>query len=223
MKNTKLSELCEMAQQRSNVYGLLAVIYGQEPTEEFLREMKKIGLVKGLLDLGFQFEEDFLKKPENELALELAVEFARLFLGPDKHISPYESVYHKREGEQGLLWGEVTVEVKKMIEASGLQFKKDYGGIPDHIGIELEFMSKLIRKEKQAWKKKDVATAIKLLKIEKRFIDEHLSMWVPLFCEKIIGEAKLNFYREMAKLTKEFILSEGKEITQLIRNFKEIK
>jgi TorA maturation chaperone TorD len=41
--------------------------------------------------------------------------------------------------------------------------------------------------------------------MEKEFIEEHLIRWVPVFCEKVIREAELPFYREMAELTKNFI------------------
>ena len=53
------------------------------------------------------------------------------------------------------------------------------------------------------------------LKNEKKFVDEHLSRWIPDFCEKVIKEAKLPFYREMAKLTKTFIEFEAEEIKRL--------
>ncbi|GBE05880.1 hypothetical protein BMS3Abin10_01521 [bacterium BMS3Abin10] len=49
--------------------------------------------------------------------------------------------------------------------------------------------------------------------MEKKFIEEHLLKWIPIFCDKVITWAELPFYREMAKLTKFFIEfeNEGKD------------
>ncbi|GBE03997.1 hypothetical protein BMS3Abin09_00921 [bacterium BMS3Abin09] len=52
--------------------------------------------------------------------------------------------------------------------------------------------------------------------MEKKFIDEHLTKWLPVFCKKIISEAKLPFYREMARITSNFIEFEKDEINRYI-------
>jgi len=156
---------------------------------------------------------DFLQKPEEELLDELAVEFAGLFLGPGGHISPHESVHHQRDdGQGGLLWGESTAEVKKFIESTGLSYNSEYSGLPDHISVELEFMQQLTLREEQAWGEEDEDGALDCLKFEKKFIEDHLIHWIPIFCEKVIELAELPFYREVAALTKNFIEFERQEI-----------
>ena len=158
---------------------------------------------------------NYLSQPEEQLLDELAVEYARLFLGPGKHISPHESVHHqKNNGQWGQLWGESTVAVKKFIESSGLHYNSDYSGLPDHISVELEFMQQVTLREEQAWAEEDKDTVSRCLKNEKKFIEEHLARWVPIFCEKVIQEAELSFYREMAALTKNFIEFEKEEINR---------
>jgi TorA maturation chaperone TorD len=52
--------------------------------------------------------------------------------------------------------------------------------------------------------------------MEKMFIEEHLIKWVPVFCDRIISEAELSFYREVAKVTKNFMEFEKKEIVKYI-------
>ena len=44
------------------------------------------------------------------------------------------------------------------------------------------------------------------------FIEEHLMRWIPIFCEKIMGEAALPFYRGMAEMTKNFIEFEKEDL-----------
>jgi TorA maturation chaperone TorD len=169
-----------------------------------------------LSTLGIELNNGFFKKPEKELLENLAVEYAYLFLGPGKHISPHESVHHKKEGVQsGQLWGELTAEVKRIIESSGLEYKSEFTGMPDHISVELEFMQHVVQREAQAWEADDDKTALLCLKNEKIFVDEHLFRWIPEFCEKVIKTAESPFYREMARLTQSFIEFEKQELNKL--------
>jgi TorA maturation chaperone TorD len=218
MKKEKIHTMTDTAKQRSTVYGLLAATFRCEPTAAFIRQVKDPEFQGALSSSGIELEEDFFNQPEDELVESLAVEFTRLFLGPGKHISPHESVHHEREdGDWGRLWGKSTVEIKKFIETTGLEYTSVYPGLPDHISVELEFMQKLAERESTAWKENDNKGALYCLKIEKKFIEEHLSKWCPDFCDKVTSEAATSFYREMAKLTKWFIELETKEIDNYIR------
>jgi TorA maturation chaperone TorD len=213
MTNSKNENIKELAGHRSNIYGFLAAVYRQELTSELLQQMKDHRFREILSTLGIELSNGFFKKPEKELLENLAVEYAYLFLGPGKHISPHESVHHKKEGGQsGQLWGELTAEVKRIIESSGLAYKSEFTGMPDHISVELEFMQHVVQRETQAWEADDDKTALLCLKNEKIFVDEHLFRWIPEFCEKVIKTADWPFYKEMARLTRSFIKFEKKEL-----------
>jgi TorA maturation chaperone TorD len=210
--DTEKAQRMAVARQRSNIYGLLASVYRQEVNADLLHQVKDPQFLGVLSDLGIQLRSDFLQKPEEDMLDDLAVEFAGLFLGPGGHISPHESVHHQRGDGSGLLWGESTAEVKRFIESTGLSYDSEYKGLPDHISVELEFMQQLTLREEQAWKDEDEDGALDCLKTEKKFIEEHLVRWVPAFCDKVIKEAELPFYREMAALTKNFIEFERQEV-----------
>jgi len=213
MNNAKPRKMTAQAGHRSNIYGLLAVVFRQEMTSDLLEQLKDPQFLGVLFHLGIELESDFFQKPDKELLDDLAVEYARLFLGPGKHISPHESVHHQKDDAQsGQLWGESTVEVKKFIESSGLTYKSDYKGLPDHISVELEFMQQVILREEKAWKEEDKEVTLSCLNIEKKFMEEHIIHWIPVFCERVIQEAELPFYREMAALTKSFITFEKEHI-----------
>ena len=215
MAQTEKAQRMAVARQRSNVYGLLATAYRQEVTSEFLQQLRDPEFLRILSDLGIQLTSDFLQKPEEELLDDLAVEFAGLFLGPGGHISPHESVHHQKDGvESGMLWGESTAVVKKFIESAGLGYDPEYTGLPDHISVELEFMEALARHEEQAWSEDDEEEAFRCLAMERRFLDEHLSRWVPVFCDKVTAAAELSFYRELAGLTKRFIEFDWQELQE---------
>jgi TorA maturation chaperone TorD len=223
MKKSGLKDMAEIARQRSNIYGFLALIYYKEPTFDLLKKIKAPQFLEVLSEHGVQLGEDVLKTQENKIIEDLAVEYCRLFLGPGKHISPHESVHHVREdGDWGKLWGKDTILVKKFIESAGLEYKSEFTGMPDHISVELEFMQKAITREAEAWEEGDYDGALYCLKMQKKFIDEHLIQWIPIFCDKVISEAKLSFYREMAKLTKNFIEVEKKEIDRYISEAQKI-
>ncbi len=220
MTNSKNENIKELAGFRSSIYGFLAAVYRQELTSELLQQMKDHRFQEILTTLGIELSNGFFKKPEKDLLENLAVEYAYLFVGPGKHISPHESVHHKKEGVQsGQLWGELTAEVKSIIESSGLEYKSEFTGIPDHISVELEYMQQVVQREMQAWKADDDETARLCLKNEKEFVNEHLIRWIPDFCEKVIEAAEMPFYREMARLTRSFIEFEKKELKKFTFTF----
>ena len=213
MTTSKKEDIKALAGHRSSIYGFLAAVYRQELTSELYQQMKDNEFQEVLSSLGVKLNNGFFQNSEQELLENLAVEYTRLFVGPGKHISPHESVQHKKEGvESGQLWGELTAEVKKIIESSGLEYTSEYTGMPDHISVELEFMQQVVRREAQAWEADDDETARLCLQNEKKFIGEHLCGWIPEFCAKVIETAEMPFYREMARLTLSFIEFEKQEL-----------
>ena len=66
-------------------------------------------------------------------------------------------------------------------------------------------MQKLSAKEAELQKVQDTEGVKNLIEVESRFLSEHLKPWVPDFCEKVINQANQSFYREMARITIEFL------------------
>ena len=200
------------ARMRSNIYGFLSSMFREEISAERLRQIKEPVIKEVLSEMGVQYDI-FSKNDQDELLEDLAVEYARLFLGPDKHISPHESIHHQRDdGDWGAHWGGSTVDVKKFIETAGLEYKKQYSGMPDHISVELEFMKEAAGREAQALEEKDWEGVLYCQKMEKKFICDHLIKWIPKFCDKIISQAEISFYGDVADVTKKFITLEFEEI-----------
>lgn len=211
------TEMAEHASQRSTIYGLLARVYRKELTPELLRQIKDPQFLGVLSGLGVKLDDEFLSRPEKDLIEDLAVEYTRLFLGPGKHVSPHESVHHDIQGgDWGKLWGKSTVEVRAFVKTLGLKYKEDDHSIPDHISVEFEMMQKVIEKEAEEWEKNNNDEGLALLKIEKKFIEEHLIKWIPVFCSKVIAQADHAFYREIAELTRSFIEFEKENIETFI-------
>lgn len=217
MDKTENNKTADNALQRSHIYNFLATIYHQEMSTDLLRQIKEPQFLEALAGMGVKLEDEILNEDEDQVIQNLAVEYTRLFLGPGKHVSPFESVHHERaDGDWGKLWGADTAAVKRFIETTGLEYQSGYEGLPDHIAVELEFMHKLTERETRAWNEGDNEGAIYCLKVEKKFIEEHLDRWVPLFCEKVTAEAELPFYREIAEITKAFLELEREEIEKYL-------
>lgn len=199
--------------ERSNLYGFLASVYREEPTRALLRHIKEPGFRAALAEAGVTLGDDLLDRPEDELLEDLAVEFTRLFIGPGPHVPPNSAVH--MEGEGGLLWGPSTSRVKRFIEDTGFEYRSDYRELPDHISVELEFMQELTAREAEALGKDDEDTLLALRHTQKEFVTKHMALWVPVFCDKVMQKADLSFFRDMARLTKEFIGSEAAELARL--------
>ncbi len=207
---------------RSNCYGLLALVFRDAPTSEIVEQLRTPPLAKTLAHLGYDIAQDFSGELE-AVTERLCEQYTRTFVGPGPHVSPYTSVHYDGEGQ---LWGDSTVWVKHFIKMTGLSFKDNWDSIPDHIAIELELMQRLAAHEAQLWvpslsdpshNEKNVDKQLcQCLQAQEQFLREHLCIWAPKFCERILETSTGLFYREMAKLLKSFVLSDTEQVAEAL-------
>ncbi len=209
---TNWKELADSAKSRSDFYGLLTTIFREEPTEALIRELRGPRMLGALSKIGIDLGEAFYSEPESALAEALAVEFAHLFVGPGLHISAHESIFTEVDGNSGDLWGAKTVEVKKFIETTGLDYETKFTGLPDHVSVEFEFMQKLTQWEADQWTQADRQSAEYGLSVQRMFLEEHLLCWIPQLCDAITRRAEIPFYRVMADLTRNYMEFERQNI-----------
>lgn len=187
---------------RGDCYRLLAACFYQPQKEIFMEG----GLLKNLTASLQQvcpeaavFSSGMEKNVLNYSDEELAVEYAKLFVGPNEMIAPpYGSMY--LDGEKTIM-GDSTMEVIRMYQEEGLARDSEFKDLPDHIAVELEFMYYLVFKEAEALEKSDMVSAHNLLKKQRSFHENFLGRWVPQFCRKIKEGTENGFYREIAELT----------------------
>jgi TorA maturation chaperone TorD len=67
--------------------------------------------------------------------------------------------------------------------------------------VELDFMRLLRDRERHGREKMETDALRQVLDIEKSFLEEHLSLWVPIFCERMFQDAQEDYYRGLARLT----------------------
>ncbi len=203
-------ELAKKAIEQSRLYGLLATVFRREPSTEFLCHLRTPELIVALTGVGIDFGKEFGTRTFADIADELAIEYTRLFLGPGKHISPHESVQLKRGS--GILWGPETSAVQQSYRAAGFEIGEGETDIPDHLSVELDFLSLLTKEESQCWTNRDHEQTARILNLQRAFISGHLGKWVAIFCTKVKEEAEFGFYPAFAGLLLSYLSGEKMEI-----------
>lgn len=192
-----------VAGERGALYLLLARVFAREPDAPFLERLESSGLRAEMARRGFEWEGDIEA---------LAIEYTRLFVGPGPHAAPYGSVHSEKTGDGGRLWGDSTVEVKRLIEASGLTFASDYGGIPDHLAVELEFLGRLAEAERRASAEGESAKAATLRSLQGKFLRDCVQIWFPAFVAKVTAMNPRPFYAGFVAFCRDWLASEDKTL-----------
>ncbi len=202
----RMHEIVLHEKMRFDCYRFLSACFC-EPQKELYREEKLLNnLTLSLRQSSPEaavfsaLMEENLHKYSDE---DLAVEYARLFLGPfETKVPPYGSLYLDGEGR---VMGDSTMNVVRFYEEAGLSRNEDCHDLPDHVAVELEFMSFLIFKEIEALEKLDFVTAIAMIKKQEHFLEGFLGRWVVPFCEKIKESTDNGFYTALADCTAAFV------------------
>ena len=196
---------------RSDAYRLLAACFYEPDREMFLEENLCANLADLMEELSIPAAE-FCRRMEQGLQEnsreDLLVDYAALFLGPfGAPAQPYGSVHLEEEHQ---LMGDSTMKVQKIYGAAGVKQKTD--GPPDHIAIELEFMSFLEQRIAQAIAVSDQAAVADFTAIQAGFFNTYLASWAPLLGMAIQEHAKLTFYRALGECLRGFISAEQQRL-----------
>ena len=92
----------------------------------------------------------------------------------------------------------------------------------DHIAIELEYMAYLCQKAAEGLAADDLATATGYLQKQQDFLEKHLLVWIPNFCQDLAKVATSDFFRGIGRLTEEHLAMEQETIAELLEAVKEL-
>lgn len=197
----------EKGSARENLCRYLAACYYQ-PGLEFSEEH----VFESMIDAATRVHPD-LAVPARRLGADFSAEepetllldYTRLFLGPAHIVAkPYGSVW--LDGETTLM-GNSTMAVQELYHEGGFEIDEEFRELPDHIAAELEFLYLLIYRENEGHRNGS-AEALKAVALKKRFLDEHLGLWIGPFTAAVKAGARSSFYRELAGLTDRFVEQE---------------
>lgn len=204
-------DLAQIARQRSDAYRLLAVCFYEPDKDMFVEENLCLNLAGLMDDISPPAAEACrrmdvsLKENSQE---ELLVEYSALFLGPfNAPAQPYGSVHLEQER---LLMGDSTMEVQRIYAESGV--KPEGEGPPDHIAIELEFMSFLESRLVQAFSEGNQVDLVDYSNIRGNFFNRLLASWTTAIAEALIKYADLEFYRSLGQCLNAFIAAEQQRL-----------
>lgn len=134
----------------------------------------------------------------------LQQEHDRLFAHRSQILCPiYEAEYDRN---RALTQGTTLADIAGFYRAFGLDIATRER--PDHLALELEFMSVLTYKEALALRSKLTEEAEICRDAQRKFLEAHLGRWVGIFAQTVLEQTQSGFYRELALQLREFITAE---------------
>lgn len=215
------SEYSTLLANRENLYRFFARLYRIEVDAHLLAKVSAMGFPAdgddGDLSDGYRMLEAYVRMPGPDPINDLAVDYARVFLGAGiydgKAAYPYESVYTSKER---LIMQEARDRVLAAYRAKGLDKVATLEIPEDHIALEFEFMAHLCREARAALGDSDWPAVAVSLQEQKDFLAQHLWNWAPEFCADIQKYSATDFYRAVAKITHGFLRMEQAILEDLL-------
>lgn len=198
---------------REDIYRLLAACF-YPPTPELLEETCCASLailLEGVAADAAQHAVDAAAAAVKSSLESLAVEHARLFIGPFQLVAPpYGSIYLD---DAKTVMGDSTARVAAFYHNCGLQLAEDFHELPDHFAVELEFMSFLAFKQREAAVSRDKAEEARIAGMQQEFLGRFLLPWLEPFTSAIINDGEAPFYQAIASCTAAFINADSAALT----------
>ena len=188
----------EMAQLRQAIYRFLGMLF-LYPDEARLskvqiaaRELLEARQVWEALDFDPQLHKllTSLVQLSEEAAEQVEEEFNHL-IRVKPVAPPYESFYLDPQGQaRGVMASELETEYAD----AGLALSSSLQDMPDHISVELEFMSFLCAGEVKTRETTNEADNVQVRIRQRTFLNEHLVRWFPQFARRITDDAPESLY-----------------------------
>jgi TorA maturation chaperone TorD len=192
-------ELIAECNARAGIYRLLAGVFLEEPTAEYLNAIRSPAVMSSLLEMGVVFPNDFTDPPLAELLDTLACEYAELFVVTGG-CPPVESIRLYGRFQQ-----QPYFEVREIYQKAGFRVS---GGrftvFDDQLGVELTFIAELLGRAADALASGNQKGYEQVTKEIKRFWVLHTGKWVRGYASLLGRASDHSFYREMAKLLASF-------------------
>ncbi|MBI5185939.1 MAG: molecular chaperone TorD family protein [Nitrospinae bacterium] len=135
----------------------------------------------------------------------LKFEYSELFL-TRMICTPYENGYG------GLRFDKVNIlaDISGFYKAFGFTLSDKAAVMPDHIAVEMEFLSSLALKEAYAIDQGMDENLDICVTARKKFLAEHIGPWAGVFCRNLEERTTFDFYKKLALLTAKAIDEELK-------------
>lgn len=196
-------------QDELHLLDFLRQVYLQEPSRDFVCGILTLDAADNIdepLAEGLQLMMADARKNQERISAwleELAIEFARLFIGPKNPLAvPYASYY--LSGSHALMTDE-TIAVRQTYLDAGMQVKALHRIPDDHVGIELEFLFCLTDKIIRLHESGADGESARLYEMRESFLQKHCVLWFPEFAKRIIDNTSSDYFLGSALLLKDCV------------------
>lgn len=203
----EITQRLEENRQRTNLYKLIGRLLFAEIDESLYNELNSPEMRSHLAECGLNLP--LVEGNLHELLESLAVAYCDTFVISEAGLMPYESVFRT-----GRLQSDHFFEVEEFYSNFNFEVSRDNADFLDHLGIELEFMSKLVSAESEALEKSDPIAVEKLRSGQKLFFVRHIDLWGVEFARQLCEKAPHEFYRGLGELCDGFLNLE-REVLQV--------
>ena len=135
--------------------------------------------------------------------MELRKEFTRLFRGIQESYGPrppYESLYRQCEFPT-----DITDAVISYFQSGGFDAAEICAEPPDCLASELRLMSLLAFKEHESCQNEDEQQRQYFINLQSEFLQNHLLIWVPEYCQILMEASRIDFYQQLAHYLNNFL------------------
>lgn len=206
-EKTTTDEMLEFLDANVDTFTFLSQVFYKELTEEAIAELAEGQWPENTgneaLDRGYNLLRRYFKFSAGDRRSQLAVEYARIFLAAGvfsqerRSAVPYESVF---TSEEHVMMGGTRDELIDWFIQDGFKVNPDLHEPEDHISFELEYLAHMNAKAAALIRDGRNLDAIKNVKRQRRFIEQHLLNWIGQLQEAAEEYAKTTFYTGMLKV-----------------------
>lgn len=142
----------------------------------------------------------------DEAVLALAVDYARLFIGPGPgEAPPYESIYTSPNGR---LYADAYAGVQDVLQREKIGVAEDFHAPVDHAAVELSIMAHLL----DGGEASEPSTGAHGSESARDFFDQHIMNWFPDWTAHIDARAETDFYRGVTRFMMAFLRGESQRL-----------
>ncbi len=205
-------ELAEACVARAGFARFMASLFLYELTEEQIETFAKgeFPSTDSGIDAGMAQAKEYLRHRHGGTRQELAVDYARVFLGAGSYdkitAPPYESVF---TSEEKLLMQEARDGALAYYRSIGLDLPAENTTPEDHAGFELQFAAEVADRTAAALAAGDFAEAAQLVELGRGFFTFHLANWLPALCDAVDEHAQTDFYHAVALMARGYVEEEA--------------
>jgi TorA maturation chaperone TorD len=211
MKNSENQEVTidpiEHLTAESNILGFLSTLFMDKPSN-ILKKLSP-NAKETLTSVFGDIEEirKILKLLEDNKQLDIIdQEFETLFSIPGpKYNPPISAMYW--DNRVKALQGPSTINAVEYYKKTKFNYLEYQNFVPDHISIELLFLSNICNSLSAALKNDDTILVMKVLSVARSFLDKHMLYWINKFQRKILQIKSITFYPNVIKITTDNIKS----------------